>query len=247
MAAPVIASTATATGTDTCSKPAGTAAGDLLLAFAGDVNLGAITSPGGWTEIIEGNGFTVAYKIADGSEGSSFTFGLADIVVIHRITGNAATSPIDVHGSAHNGASAAPHATAPSVTTTVADCLLVYGSTYAAGGVVAATSTPPGGYTERSDVPHAGNKHAITTADKTLTAAGSTGTAAGTWSGDCSNRTSVHVAIAPVPNLPPTAPTLVSPTDAATIYRNQTNAFDWTHNDPESDAQSAWALKRRSV
>lgn len=47
-------------------------------------------------------------------------------------------------------------------------------------------------------------------------------------------------------NLPPNAPTLVSPAAAATIYKNQTNNFDWDFLDPNvGDTQSAWMIRRR--
>lgn len=207
MAAPVIASTATS-GSATCNKPTGTVDGDLLVAFASDASVAAISSPAGWTEIIETGGMTVAWKIA-ASEGSSYTFTNAECVVIHRITGSNTSAPIDVHGNAHAGVANPKHATAPSVTTTVADCLLLYGADHKGSGS-SFTSTPPTGYTELSEI-YGPSKQTLTTAYKTLTAAGATGAASGLWTeGDGTNRTSVHVAIAPG-----SSPQTISPSSIA--------------------------------
>lgn len=46
-------------------------------------------------------------------------------------------------------------------------------------------------------------------------------------------------------NAPPTAPTLVSPTNGATIDMSSGYIFDWTHNDADSDPQAAYRFHRR--
>jgi hypothetical protein len=87
------------------TKPSGVAAGDLLIAFMCGDSSAAWTGDTGWTELIDGRasvglpGVRVAYKIATGSEGSSYTFTCSQttgsgVILAYR---NAA---VDVTGSA---------------------------------------------------------------------------------------------------------------------------------------------------
>ncbi len=45
----------------------------------------------------------------------------------------------------------------------------------------------------------------------------------------------------------PDAPTVTSPADNDTLALTSGVDFAWTHNDPDSDPQAAWAIKRRSA
>lgn len=69
---------ATSTNTVVINKPTGTQSGDLMIAFMAG-GLGAITWSGdtSWTAVTDQNALPnlrVAYKVAGGSEGSSYTF-----------------------------------------------------------------------------------------------------------------------------------------------------------------------------
>lgn len=103
--APSIASTATSQGatsnstSHTVSYPSGIVSGNLLVAIIAVSGGSVLTMPSGWTApvgITGAGGFTgrlnVSYKIADGSEGASFTatsaFSTGLCAVVHRITGN---------------------------------------------------------------------------------------------------------------------------------------------------------------
>ena len=48
-------------------------------------------------------------------------------------------------------------------------------------------------------------------------------------------------------NAPPTPPTLLTPADNATVALTSGVDFTYTHNDPDGDAQTGYALKRRAV
>lgn len=148
MAGPVIASSnvafsATATSV-AVTKPTGTASGDLLLAFCTFERSAAPTTdtlpsgfaiPSGgkaaWTSASTNYGY-VAWKIAGGSEPSTYTFGTNGTVVggvgvniiLLRITGAGASTPIDAIGATHttSGSTGA----FSNLTTTAANDLIVF-------------------------------------------------------------------------------------------------------------------------
>lgn len=119
----------------TVAKPAGTLSGDLLLAFlsiAGSGNLPwSARIPAGWTMVVDndigwffGHLTGLAYRIAGGSEPSTYAFelgsgGIARIAAIQDAAASAptATEQVNVSSSATINI--------PSITTTVADSLLV--------------------------------------------------------------------------------------------------------------------------
>ncbi|MEW5994422.1 MAG: type II secretion system protein, partial [Candidatus Zixiibacteriota bacterium] len=124
-------------GTDiTVSTPAGTSQGDLLIAaVVTDGNTsGTLAPPGGegWTEIDIGQQsgavtLGVWWKLADASESPSHQFtwsggGQESYAWIMRFTGHDPTSPINASAT-NGGSSGSP--TCPSVTTTVANTMIV--------------------------------------------------------------------------------------------------------------------------
>lgn len=54
----------------------------------------------------------------------------------------------------------------------------------------------------------------------------------------------VVAAVADINN-PPNSPSLVAPTDGATIQTSSGHTVDWTHNDADGDPQAAYRLRRR--
>ncbi|MEW5995894.1 MAG: hypothetical protein AB1744_16070, partial [Candidatus Zixiibacteriota bacterium] len=124
-------------GTDiTVSTPAGTSQGDLLIAVVvtdGNTS-GTLAPPGGegWTEINVGQQsgavtLGVWWKLADASESPSHQFtwsggGQESYAWMMRFTGHDPTSPINASAT-NGGSSSSP--TCPSVTTTVANTMIV--------------------------------------------------------------------------------------------------------------------------
>lgn len=144
MAVPVVESFSSggnaSNDTKTITKPTGTAEGDLLVAFVGlgrDPELTSVTLPSGWSLLIDQEDgsssspeskLVVGYKVAGASEPSDYTITLSSsmrwVAGIGRISGVDTGSPINVSDSVGVEDFNTTH-TAPSVTTTVADCLLL--------------------------------------------------------------------------------------------------------------------------
>ncbi len=184
----------------TISVPSGTAANDLLLATIstdGDVTF---NTPTGWTLLNQGpspgNDSTLAvfYRIAGGSEPTTYTFTWSGnqqaAGAILRYTGVDSITPINTFATA-TGTSASP--TAPSVTTTVADTMVVriFGADFSG------TISPPPGNTLRVGLSSSTGNGATSlgAADLTQAAAGATGTAAFTYVNE--QWRSMTVALAP--------------------------------------------------
>lgn len=120
-----------------CSMPAGVVAGDLVVAFLSHQNPES-WSAAGWTPgptfsspLAGAVGCIMSmWRICDGTEGATVTFGAGSfhtgIYFMVRVTGADQTSPIEASGA---GASAAAFTANPttigSITTDVADCLLM--------------------------------------------------------------------------------------------------------------------------
>jgi hypothetical protein len=154
------AASATTTGaTLTITKPSGTAVNDVLVAsVAVTPSTAAIMPPSGWTLVRRmnntgptSNSLAVYYKAAGSSEpasyawsvgGSSFTVG-----GIQGFTGIDTASPLDIENG-QSIASGTTHA-APSITTTVANAMLVASHAFASSQ----SWTPPSGMTESFDRP----------------------------------------------------------------------------------------------
>lgn len=172
------------------AKPAGTTAGDLLIAVHfTDVfgNTLDMTAPPFWPQVgatYSGSGSCfgkVWRRDVDGSEGSSFNFGNPDtsVVVVLCITGHDPTTPINIVPSWSQGAANQTAHIAPSVTPTVNDGLLVCG--FAATGS-SASYTPPGSMVERGDA-FAGFAFASVASEVLV---GGTGAPTGTRTATCS-------------------------------------------------------------
>jgi hypothetical protein len=192
----------------TINKPASTAAGDLLVACINMAdNTKTLSPPAGWTAIrndIGGAGDSAvnAYswrRVADGSEGASFVFTVSSgsgvlLGAIGRITGAHQTTPINANNGQVNDTSV--NGTAPSVTTTSSDCLLIYW----AAGQVQSLATPPGGMSEQWDVNGStfGLFSSFEGATEDRPTAGATGSRANTWTATCDNGAQL-IAITPAP------------------------------------------------
>ncbi len=180
----------TATGTVTINAPAGTAAGDVLVAsITGDLNPNMATVPVGWTPIVNGLGINssstsgarvfVYYHVVGASDPASYMWMLSTAVKwgggITGYRGVNNTTPLDTSvTTAVDATYNATSITAPSVTTASNGAMLI-------GGVGCDCASPvissaPSGWTQRWQA--AGGQIAEL-ADRAQTLAGAAGTA--TW------------------------------------------------------------------
>ena len=198
-------STASTNGTTTSvtvTRPANTQTGDQLLAqiSVGGGSVISITPPPGWTAVQDQSNSTnvqgaVFSYTATASDPTSWTWTLsaaepaaADLTAY---TGVNATTPIDV--SASTTATATTSQTAPVLTTTANDDLLV--TDYALGP--AATVTAPTGANERANLASTGTSPVTAEASETqLAAAGPSPTPTATTAA-ASNSVSIAVALEP--------------------------------------------------
>lgn len=166
-----------------------------------------MTAPAGWslvpnTDWADGNNARIHawYKLAGPSEPSSYVFPLTggsgqDISGgILAISGARQAAPINASNGQSNGPGASPVVTAPSVTTSLANTLLVFGGACANNY----TFTPPPGMTEQWDrgTTSANSKVATEAATQPIATIGATGTRVATLSSSCRN-VAINVAVAP--------------------------------------------------
>jgi len=176
------------------SKPAGTLAGDLLLATISHQGGSQrnITPPAGWTnipsaDVSQGSNARIHawYKVAGASEPASYTFtltgggGMSIAGGVMAIQGADSANPINAAGGQSTGSTNVTQLTAPSITTTKPNTALIY-----SGAVnTPATFTPPQLMPEQWDVIGAGSYQIATEAAVGgVAVAGATGTRAATLS-----------------------------------------------------------------
>jgi hypothetical protein len=191
----------------TLARPAGTVAGDLLLAVVAHQEGGRrdMTPPAGWTDVPNtdrSNAKAVRihawYRIAGSSEPSTYTFTLTggsgtDISGgMLDVSGASSSTPINASGS-QSGGGATTSVSAPSITTTAPSALLIFG-----GACNNASSfTPPAGMTEQWDRASSGSEPvANETATIGFPNPGATGIRTATASSACRS-VGVQIAVAP--------------------------------------------------
>lgn len=132
------------------TKPANVVAGDLLIAMH-RATTGAPTNSTGWTEIGSSTVSKLYYKIADGSEASSYTFNASsgfgnNRVVLFRVTGADPTTPIaGTPSHKQTGSSTSP--TSDTTTASQGDTLLV--CILGTSSSATPTATVPSGMTQK--------------------------------------------------------------------------------------------------
>lgn len=148
----------------TVTKPAGTASNNVMVAAVSWRNgsLRTLTVPAGWTQIgtnaysTTSHGEAAFYKVAGGSEPASYTFTINTntaerwSVGIATFTNVDNTTPVDAQGQRVNASSTS--VTAPAVTPSVANTMLVAIFATKNGTSSGSTVTVPGTMTERFDV-----------------------------------------------------------------------------------------------
>ncbi|KPK38533.1 MAG: hypothetical protein AMJ69_08220, partial [Gammaproteobacteria bacterium SG8_47] len=196
------ASAAATSGNLIISKPTGTAQDDVMIAsFSIRSNSATITPPSGWslvrrinqTSVGTYSSLAVYIKVAGASEPSSYTWTLASYTYvaagIATFSGVDTASPIDVENGAATSTTTRNPAT-PSVTTTVANAMLVASYSIANNGSWA--NPPPSGMTQAFQVTNSGE---MTQVNYALQAsAGSTGTKTATdQGGDGTDSGAAHI------------------------------------------------------
>lgn len=181
------------------AAPSDIADDDLLLAIICADNNIVLTPPSGFTNVITqfagGDPAIYVYRKDASSESGNYEFTLASaekwIGYLARIDGHDTSTPVDVSAGASNSSGTND---APSVTTTVDDCLVIYAAVY---NGIRTPFSPPAGTTELFDENGAGaGSVSGTAASKVQATAGATGT--GTFTPDSDqNNEMVTIAIAP--------------------------------------------------
>lgn len=189
-------------------KPAGTEAGDLLLAVVSHQGGSTrnMTPPTGWTavpnaDVWEGGNARIHawWKVAGASEPASYGFTVtggtswSSAGGVMAITGANTMSPVEVAAGVSTGSTTTKDLTAPSVTTTTANSLLVY------GGAVnqPATFTPPQFYSEQWDLSTSTTYNVATeTSVRTFESPGASGPATASLN-VAARGVAIHVAIKP--------------------------------------------------
>jgi hypothetical protein len=205
----VSSATANRTTSLTIDKPAGTVAGDLLVAVAAHQvgQFRSMSAPAGWsvvpnTDWADGNNARIHawYTIAGPAEPSSYAFQLTggsgqDISGgILAISGARQASPINASNGQSNGPGSSSSVTAPSITTSLANSLLLFGGACANSY----TFTPPPGMFEQWDraTTSANSKVSTETATQPISGVGATGIRVATLSSSCRN-VAINIAVAP--------------------------------------------------
>lgn len=163
-----------------------------MLAFVGCAAATGSPSPSlpaGWTNIRVDNinlgAARCFWRIADGTEGASFTFTFTAsasqaTAEIHRVVATHATTPVNQHaGATRLGADVGAEVDPPCPTvTTTADNCMVFAHLFHAHLALAQTHTPPGSEVEHTDLEStvAAVKYASNTNERVFAAQGSTGT-----------------------------------------------------------------------
>jgi hypothetical protein len=226
-------STTTVASGTSCAivPPDGAAAGDLMIA-AIQCNAGAatFTAPSGWTLIRQtagGSGTAVNlatyYRVATASEPTSYTWtistGSAMFGAIHRVTNTSGATSIDASAGQYNMSSTS--ATAPTVTTTGTNRLLIYISQ--AQGNAQTTVVAPSGMTEAFENLE-GTSRTQEWATETALSAATTGPRVGTL-GTAANNAAQLIAIGGDPTIVDTDSATLSETGFVTVVATDSATF----------------------
>jgi outer membrane protein assembly factor BamB len=192
----------------TINKPTGTAKGDVLIAsIAVRPSTATITAPAGWTLVNRqnngggnANSLAVYSKVATATEAASYTWSFSANTGneggIMAFSGVDNATPVNVFGGATTG-SGTTH-TAPSVTTTVTNTMIVTAHEYSSSD----RWTAPPGMTEVFDVASLAVPDALGIAllgsYKAQAAAGATGTFTATAASNPGTGAAITVALRPV-------------------------------------------------
>ena len=211
-------SEARAIGSIVVDKPTGTLPGMLLIAVGFNYHFGqtpTVTPPAGWTErgvrTTINHCYYVWTRLAEAGEPATYTFTTASnnegnaeadaTILIGAYRKVRTADPLHVVGVASTETSSANNLTAPGITTTIDDCLLVF-----AGGASAAKSSGPEGWTDHWG--GTGFDNAVL-AETAQGSAGPTGDITFVLANGTTHRRAMLLALAA--GLPPTTPAITAP------------------------------------
>ncbi len=163
----------------TAARPAGLAAGDVLLAAVSSRGNPNVVAPAGWSQVVVTTNSTtmrqwVFSKVAGAAEPASYTFTLsqskAAVLQVDAWSGVSTSAP--VRASAGQANASGPSVAAPSVAGTAGDLAVAIFGTGRASGF-----TLPAGLVERTEVisPDGSSKVSAAAADRAVTATGTVG------------------------------------------------------------------------
>ncbi len=237
------------------NKPSGTVQGDLLVAILHWGNSGTmLDAMSGWNlidrKVDNGVGTIAFWKYAGASEPASYSLTIPSTAkvlgTLSRVNGTARANPVGGYGfdawSAYTSNTLIP-APSASISESVEPMLLLAGFWLGYAYEISA----PSGWTRRFDkavnfgVTDGGGCNLSTREVNNYYPTAPSATAvASTIS--TNSRSAFQVVIL---QSAPTVPTLVAPEDNAQVSNPVT--ADWTHNDPDGDAQNRYALVRKKV
>ena len=143
--------------------PTGTIAGDLLIGDVDAAGTSAITAPSGWTSIVAGAGTSTYssayYRVATAADaaGASYTWNLGSTrKAVGRIVDYVGVDTTSIGAPAVNGAASGTTITFNSVTTSVANSMVILVAT-ALNNSGAESLTPPGSATTRVNTATSGS------------------------------------------------------------------------------------------
>ncbi|GAB4512096.1 MAG: hypothetical protein Tsb0026_15780 [Sulfuricaulis sp.] len=195
----------------TINVPTGTVAGDVMIAsVTWTPSATTVNAPSGWTlirEVTQGSATTsrlaTYYRVATASEPSAYTWTFSGSVLTQSAGGILSFSGVDnaapVDAEAGNATNSSLNHTAPTVTTTLDDGMLVTIHELASS----ATWTPPGTMTEAADdaslTPNNAAGISIEMNYEVRTTAGATGTRQATASANADRGATQSVSLKPTP------------------------------------------------
>lgn len=229
------ATSATSTNTNlTINKPTGVVSGDVMIVNITSNN-GGTPSLSGWnslgTGIFNGSNLraTVLYKVAGGSEPSSYTFALGTgannaIGTIIAFSGVDNTSPIDATGTIGLSAGNGGTATAPGITTNSANAAVVMLANQSDDKNYSNwTTTSPGNLTEIADFNfNSSQDMSVGAAWATKATAGATGNGIVTLQDNNDRWAALLLALKPAPSV------TLSPSTTQSIFTGSSISFTAT-------------------
>jgi len=228
--------TSAAASSQTVDKPANTADGDLLVAFAySQFNATTWTDPAGWTKLTANpaRGGGVYYKpIPTAAAETATTYTWAwngsgrTFVTVFRVRGAQLANPVDVSAVGATGTTGSN--TAPSVTTTGVDDLLLTFGFWNDSAATTTTFTVPAPLVDALQIctPLTGNTSGGDIAYQQLSSAGATGARTFTTTPTATNQATTTVALLSAPSYTGTA--TLTGTGALTATGTQGAAASYT-------------------
>lgn len=218
--------------------------GDLLIAFVGHAAFSGsvnITPPTGWATVaqpVDANGIGAYTKVATAADSQqSFKFVgsyLGGVIVAYR-----GAASVEAHALNPNNSGFTTSVTAPTVTTTKANDVVVEAVTSEGGGSVTPKTVPATSRVAATGGSNSATGVAVAVADQTQAAAGLSTAQTFTFTGS-SYLYALTLALVAA-DTAPTA-TITAPAAAAKVNPRNPLTVTWTETDADGDAQTQWEV-----